>query len=111
MIDDDFKLISKYALLLSASYLIEVAINKYVGSFDTKQMSYNESILIAEVPLLLTILFNIIISVIVYRDKMKLKIETPYVILATVIYRPVGVVAFLLYSIFNHRTDNKQPIR
>lgn len=107
MTDRNFKLISKYALLLSISYLLEVTFNKYVRSFDIDLVTRTRQTLFSTAPYLLTFLFNIITSLIVYRDKTAQNIKTKYVILATVLYRPIGVVAFLLYSIYDTGTEEE----
>jgi hypothetical protein len=49
----------------------------------------------------LAIILSILVAVIVSRDIKKLGIKTNYVILATILFRPVGVCAFLLYAIHN----------
>ena len=103
----NLKLISKYALLLSISYLLEFAFNKYVRSFNIDLVTRTNQILVSIAPYMLTLLFNIIGSIIVYRDKVTQDIKTRYVVLATVLYRPIGVVAFLLYSIYDKGTEDE----
>jgi Na+/phosphate symporter len=110
MTDRNFKLISKYALLLSISYLLEFAFNRYVRSFNTDLVTRTNQILVSTAPYMLTLLLNIITSIIVYRDKVTQNIKTKYVILATVLYRPIGVVAFLLYSIYDKGTEDERQI-
>jgi hypothetical protein len=95
------KLISKYALLLSISYIIELAFDRYVNQIDLDLVTKAERNLINAAPLSFTFLLNLITSLIVFRDKVASKIETKYVIEATILYRPVGVVAFLIYSIYD----------
>jgi len=69
---------------------------------DLEYITMKDRGLIYASPELLTIVLNLITSFIVYRDKVAKKIETKYAIVATILYRPVGVVAFLLYSIYNN---------
>lgn len=108
MTDRNLKLISKYALLLSISYILEFAFNRYIRSFNPDFVTKTEPILVSTAPYILTLLFNIITSIIVYKDKVIHGIRTKYVILATVLYRPIGVVAFLLYSIYDNRAEKEQ---
>lgn len=108
MTDRNLKLISKYALLLSISYILEFVFNRYIRSFNADFVTKTEPILVSAAPYILTLLFNLITSIIVYKDKVIYGIRTKYVILATVLYRPIGVVAFLLYSIYDNRVEKEQ---
>jgi len=101
MTDIDLRMIGKYAVLLSIAFLIEFAFRKYIRLMDLEFVTMTQRVLIYGSPEILTLVLNIITSVIVYRDKVTKKIETKYVIVATILYRPVGVVALLLYSIYN----------
>lgn len=101
MTDRNFKLISKYALLLTVLYIIEFAFNRYVRSFSAELASKTDQVLVSTTPYILALLLNIVASIIVYQDKVAQNIKTKYVILATVLYRPIGIVAFLLYSIYD----------
>lgn len=103
MTDSKFKLISKYALILSISYLFEFAFNRYIRQLNLDPETRTNEILISTVPYMLTFLLNIITAIIVYRDIVNKNIRTEYAILATVLYRPLGVVVFLLYSIISMR--------
>lgn len=93
-------MIGKYAVLLSISYLIEFAFARYIKQIDFEHVSMSDRGLIYATPLVLSFALNIITTFFVYRDKVTKKIETKYVIAATLLYRPVGVVAFLLYAIY-----------
>lgn len=110
MTDRNFRLISKYALLLSISYLLEFAFNRYMRSFNTDLGTRTSQLLVSTAPYMLTLLLNIITSLIVHRDKVAKNIMTKYVILATVLYRPIGVVAFLLYSIYDKGTEDDRQL-
>jgi hypothetical protein len=101
MTNRNLKLISKYAVLLSISYIVELALRWYVNQMDLELVTMEERGFISAAPLIFTFILNIITAVIVFRDKEINKIETKYVIVATILYRPVGVVAFLLYSIYD----------
>ena len=100
MTDRNFRLIAKYALILSISYLIEIALRKYINQLDLELVTMEQRGLISAAPVIFTFVLNIITSFLVFRDKVSKKIETKYVIAATILYRPVGVVAFLIYSIY-----------
>jgi hypothetical protein len=108
MRDDKFKQVSKYALILSITYLFEFVFNRYVRHFNLDPERRINEILLSNAPYLLTLLLNIITAIIVYRDIVTKGIRTKYVIVATVLYRPIGVVVFLLYSIIptGQRTED-----
>ena len=108
MTDRNFRLISKYALLLAISYLLEYAFNRYVKNFNTDLVTRTNQILVSTSPYIFALLLNIVTSIIVYRDKLTLNIKTKYVIIATTLYRPIGVVAFLLFSIYDKGTGEGQ---
>lgn len=105
MTSRNLKLISKYALLLSLLYIIEYVTFQYLRDIKGDDLMPDEVILVSIAPTIVVLILNIITSIVVFRDKVKHKIETRYVILATVIYRPVGVIAFLLYSIYEDISD------
>ena len=108
MTERNFKLISKYALLLSVSYVMEYAFNRYVRSFNTDLVTRTNQMLISITPFILILILNLITSLVVYRDKVTNNIKTKYVILATMLYRPIGVVAFILFSIYDSKDkENK----
>lgn len=110
MTDQNFKLISKYALLLSISYLLEIALNRYVKGINTELVTRANQMLISSTPYFFTLLLNVVTAIIVYRDKVAQNIKTKYVIIATTLYRPIGVVAFLLYSIYDKGTFNQRHV-
>jgi hypothetical protein len=68
---------------------------------DLELVTMEQRGLISAVPVIFTFVLNIITSFLVFRDKVTNKVETKYVIAATILYRPVGVVAFLIYSIYD----------
>jgi hypothetical protein len=101
MTDRNARLIAKYALILSISYLIELALRRYINQMDLELVTMEQRGLISAVPVIFTFVLNIITSFLVFKDKVTNKIRTKYVIAATILYRPVGVVAFLIYSIYD----------
>lgn len=110
MAERNFKLISKYALLLSILYLIEFVGWKYFSSINSEVLSRAEQGLVSTAPYTLTLLLNIIAAIFAYRDKVAQSIKTRYVILATVLYRPLGVVAFLLFALYSTATEEELEI-
>ena len=83
------------------SYMLLFAFNRYMfqvrggltetlGLIPTSLISYAFGIVL-----------NIVMAVLVYADKQALNIKTHYVIVATVLYPPVGVVAFLLFALYD----------
>jgi hypothetical protein len=106
----NFKLISRYALLLSISYLLEFAFNRYVRSFNLELLTRVNQNLISIAPYIMILLLNMLTAIIVYKDKVSQNIRTKYVILATMLYRPIGVVAFLLYSFYDNKTGNEPDL-
>jgi hypothetical protein len=109
MTDRNLRLTGKYALLLSISYLLELALRRYISQIDFELVTMEQRGLISTAPVIFTFALNIITSFIVFRDRVINRIETKYVIVATILYRPVGVVAFLIYSIYN--TDTRDAAR
>jgi hypothetical protein len=95
---NELKLIGKYAWVLSISYVLELAFSEYVGSIDVELEMAPIQMMI---PIAFSLLLNIGTALVVYRDKVKLGINTKYVMITTLLYRPVGVVAFLLYAVYD----------
>lgn len=101
-----FELITKYALLLSVAYFVSTAFSWIVVETDyffedtVDNMIYKRLAFSA-----LNILLNLIMAFIVAQDIKQHKIETKYVMLATLIYRPLGVLAFLLF-VFLHEQSH-----
>jgi hypothetical protein len=99
MTKDYSKLISRYALLLGAFALLEYFIRQYLreGALDFGEYQ----VLRATIPTALTFLLNIIMALLINADIKKLGMKTNYLTLATILYRPIGVCAFLLYIVFD----------
>jgi hypothetical protein len=106
MTNKNFNQISKYALILSVSYLMQMAFSKYIYISNTEQFSVIERGFRSMIPVLFALVLNAITSLIVYRDIKSNNIKTKYVLLTTLLYRPVGVVAFLLFSIYKNVDDD-----
>lgn len=99
MTKDYSRLLSKYALLLAAFALLEYFIRQYLREKALDFGDYQE--LIAIIPTGLTFLLNIITALLINADTKKIGAKTNYVTLATILYRPIGVCAFLIYIIFD----------
>ncbi|AYB30021.1 hypothetical protein [Chryseolinea soli] len=91
------KLFGKYAVLLSVSYVIEIAIRRF--GFD---IDLNLALVELSIYGLIT-LMNVIIALVIKKDKDTFQIPTRYVYFSTILYRPVGVCSFLLYAFYNER--------
>jgi hypothetical protein len=99
MTKDYSRLISKYALLLGAFALLEYLVRQYLRE---KTLDFGDyQILMATIPTGLTFLLNIVTALLLNADTKAIGIKTNYVTLATILYRPIGVCAFLLFIIFD----------
>lgn len=96
------KLFGKYAGLLSASYVVEIATRRlaYHSDIDLSQL---EQVYIELGIYGLIMLMNVIMALVIKKDKDTFQIPTRYVYLSTILYRPVGVCAFLLYAFYNEQ--------
>jgi hypothetical protein len=96
------KFIAKYALWLSASYVVELAIRTLMNRVDL-DFSRSQAGLFQLAIAGAVVLLNVIIALVIKKDKDAFQIPTQYVYLSTILYRPVGVCAFLLYALYNER--------
>jgi hypothetical protein len=103
------KLFGKYALWLSVSYIVEVAIGRFTDNLDLDLDRVGQAFFQLSV-MGLIILPNVIIAFVIKKDKDKFQIPTQYVYLSTILYPPVGVCAFLLYAFYNEG-QNKMPTK
>jgi hypothetical protein len=103
-----FKLVSKYAIVLTVLYLIEyvadIYINEFIysGTYDTTLWAMRLT------PNLFTLVLNGVCALIVARDIRAHNVKTQYVIIATILFRPIGVCALLLY-LYNHDRKESMP--
>jgi putative Mn2+ efflux pump MntP len=93
------KTIAKYALLLCIFYGLEFIIEYFLKKEFGKNQTMEKNTLLMGLNLALVYLFNITTAIIVNIDKKKMQIESKFSVLLTVIYRPLGVVLFLIYLI------------
>jgi len=102
MTDRIYALISKYALLLSIFYFLSYAFSWTVNTYELPSDERSYIYLRAISPVILDLLLNISAALVVKQDVDKYKVGAKYVILATLLYRPLGVVAFLLFLILQN---------
>lgn len=89
-------LIRKYALLLSALYFLETVLSVVISRLGREM--FTESIyVLAFVPTAFTFAANLIAALMVAKDS-GTEGRSALVIAATLLFRPVGVVAFLLLA-------------
>lgn len=96
-----YSMIGKYAALLSIFYLISYAFRWAANSYEFP-LSFNlsESTFVrATAPTIFDLLLNVVSAFIIHHDITKSGVRTKYVVLSTVLYRPLGIVAFLLFLI------------
>jgi hypothetical protein len=93
------KTIGKYALILSIFYGLEFIIGYFVGQIITDSTDYEMNNYFLAGKMIIPYLLNIIAAFIVSSDKNRLEIEGKYSVLLTIIYRPIGIVLFLIYVI------------
>ena len=108
MSDKNFKLIGKYALLLSICYLLEIIFNDYASEQNTSLEGGWDLIFYYGTYYLFSMTLNVITAVLIFQDKTKLNLNTRYVLVATLLYRPVGVIAFLLYAVYSKSNEAKE---
>lgn len=101
MTDKTLKVVGKYAILLAIFYGLELIIGYSYKYLIQEPEAYRLNSIIMGLPTYLNFLLNIIIALIINSDKNRLKIEGKYSIILALIYRPIGIVLFLIYLI-NH---------
>lgn len=102
-------LIAKYAILLAITYAVESGLSIYVKNFKIEALSSFD--FISYYRPVISLLLNGVMALLIYPDIAKLKISAPHAILATLLFRPVGVFAFLMYVIIaNTNSSEAEPI-
>ena len=107
MNDRFYTLIGKYALLLTILYFISYAFLIAIDRYEFESDFTTTALIRSLVPLILDVILNVVAALFVQRDINKYNVRTRYVLLATVLYRPLGIVAFLLFVILQN-TEVKQ---
>lgn len=109
MKDQHFKLITKYALLLSVFYIISYAFSRLTIELELTSDRMDNAIYRQTGPLVFSLILNLITAYIVGQDIKKYKVKTKYVTFATIVYRPLGVFSFLLFLLLQEtdKVDKK----
>ncbi|MCZ8216560.1 MAG: hypothetical protein O9262_10000 [Cyclobacteriaceae bacterium] len=107
MKDQIFRLITKYALLLTVFYILSFAFTRLIIEFDFNTSLIDSINIRQSAPLLFDIILNLITVYLVNQDRKRYKVKTKYVILATIVFRPLGVFAFLLFFHFQDQQKDK----
>jgi hypothetical protein len=104
MADHYRKIIAKYAWLLSLFFILEFSFFRFVPWSHFGYVRDFEYYLLESLPFILTAVLNIVMARIIFIDIKRHNVETRYVLLATVLYKPVGVCIFLIYLIYDMST-------
>lgn len=97
MKDQYFELIAKYALLLTAFFILSFVFARTIIAIPLTDNVADTFQNRTTLPHIFNLLLNLITVFVIGRDIKKLNLKTKYVLLSTVVYRPLGVVAFLLF--------------
>lgn len=107
MTDNASKLITKYALILSIFYIFSYAFNRLLPEVDLNNDFYWQAMVKGNAPWLFNLILNIFTAIILRADVNKHNVNVKYLTLATLLYRPIGVFAFLLFYILGDKANNK----
>jgi hypothetical protein len=105
--NDLFKLISKYALLLSLFYFVEILFLKLMRVYGGDIFESNPLVR-AYIPIIVTFGLNIITAIVVNNEGKNLNIRRDIVTVATLLFRPVGAVALILFAIAQSKSDSEK---
>lgn len=94
-----YKLVGKYTLLLAVLMFIEYIVHLYVRNF--MDLPPEDTALSVILLATLTLAFNAVTAFVIYSDIKIMGLKTRYVILATVLYKPIGICAFLIYVVYD----------
>ena len=98
-----YSMIGKYALLLSIFYLISYAFRWAANSYEFPFSLAENTFVRSTAPTIFDLLLNVVSAFVVHHDIAKSGLRTKYVVLTTVFYRPLGIVAFLLFLILQSK--------
>jgi hypothetical protein len=103
-----FGLITKYALLLSALHFLIIAFNRIIFELEfSDEAMQTRLVRQGAAPLAFNFILNLITAYVVRLDIKKHQVKTSYVMLTTIVYRPLGVFTFLLF-LFLQNSDKEQ---
>lgn len=106
MKDQYFGLIAKYALLLTTFFILSFILTRALIEIQLSEDIGENALYRQTAPLIFNIILNLITAYIVGQDIKRLSLKTKYVLLSTVVYRPLGVVAFLLFLLLQNKDKN-----
>ena len=96
-------IIGKYALILAVSSIFVTAL-QYItsyGVFSDEVMTNN--LIQVYIPITFNLLLNVITAFIIWQDIRKYNVKTKYIMVATILFRPAGVFAFLMFLFFRDK--------
>lgn len=96
-------IIGKYASILAVFSIIAILPQYLLPNVIFSEERVTNMLYQTYIPLALGLLLNLITAFVVKQDIRKYNIKTKYIMVATILYRPVGVFAFLLFLIFQDR--------
>jgi len=104
---DFSKLITKYALVLIIFYLIQYLLS-FANSYLIKVLEWVDitKFWLSYTAIAFGFIFNIITALIVRYDIKKLQLKSRYLILATLVWRPLGICLFFITIVNQARSDN-----
>jgi hypothetical protein len=100
-------IIGKYALILAAFSVVTTAVQYVMSNAVFSDELVANSLIQMYTPIAFSLLFNLVTALIVQQDIRKHTVKTKYIMVATILYRPVGVFAFLLFLIFQDKFNKK----
>jgi hypothetical protein len=103
MKDNIFGLIAKYSLLLSGFYILSFVFTRTIIQIELTAETMDNVLIRQTAPFAFSFMLNLITAYIVRQDIKKNSVKTKYVMLGTIVYRPLGVFAFLLFLLFQDR--------
>jgi len=108
MNNNAIEIIGKYALLLSALYGLDIILNLNFVSFAFNQPSLQNLTYTKTWTYIIPYGLNLIAALYINSDIKSLNIKAKYSLLLTLIYRPIGIVLFLLYVVNNELTSQQE---
>ncbi len=110
------KAISKYAILLSITYLISLIWTYYFHNYFSLLTFESSNIMqqfVLMIPSLIMIVFNVLFAVLVYKDLKVNKIKSPLIIIITLITGFIGIALFfiqLIYSLYLRKASTQHNL-
>ena len=102
------KTIGKYAIILIVLYFFENFLSDILIVFLTKLLNYpDQMVFITIVNSVVFIFSNLIVALFIASDIKKYKLKTKYIILLTILFRPIGVCFFLISLILEKKIKNE----